>query len=219
MAPGARGTRWFEQRSTAARFPAAMADDGARTCGRGCYGTGTSGMKKGKRAGAHSEDDEQVSGLGGGSEQMARPWRSRLPEVEDDDGESVRGRPTSRESSRRRVRQRRSSWARQRGEGVALAAAAVSGGDGCVRGVFGREPGKGVGEGGREGVPGGAWASPWRSSEDGGGRARQREAGGGRGRTRAPRFPSAYWQEEEDGGGACWAGPTVLGRPLQLGRL
>ena len=24
--------------------------------------------------------------------------------------------------------------------------------------------------------------------------------------------PPAYWQEVEDGGGDCWAGPTVLGR-------
>ena len=62
--PEARWCHGFEQRGSGQESYAAMADGGARECGRGCYGTKTSKTKEGKRSGAHSEFVGGLVGLG-----------------------------------------------------------------------------------------------------------------------------------------------------------
>ena len=70
-----------------------MADNGARACVRGCYGTGTSKTRKGKQSGAHSEVGEKLGGLGGVLHAANRRYWWSEPEEEDDGGVGVAGRP------------------------------------------------------------------------------------------------------------------------------
>ena len=62
--PEARWCHGFEQRGSGQESYAAMADGGARECGRGCYGTRTSKTKEGKRSGAHVDPVEVDGELG-----------------------------------------------------------------------------------------------------------------------------------------------------------
>ena len=74
-----------------------------------------------------------LSALGDGSEVSNQRWRSPVPEVEDEGKGGVVGRPAWRGSVWGSRMKRRSSWACPGGEGEAVAAVVLVGGDGCVR--------------------------------------------------------------------------------------
>ena len=187
-----------------------MADGGARECGRGCYGTGTSKTKEGKRSGAHSEFVGGLVGLGDGLWTTYRRRRSAVPEVEDDVDGGDTARPRLLGSSRRRRRRRWGSRARQRGEGKAVAAAAASGGDelrsvgerGSQRRGWGRESERGGSRG--------CVASSRSTGEEPG------RQGGRRWPARGGHAPPSFWRgRKTTGRRRWWAGPllgcTVLG--------
>ena len=74
-----------------------------------------------------------VIGLGGAPEWPNRRRRAPGPKLGDDDDGGCSGPFWSRETTRRTRAEQRSSGARRRGEGVAVAARELVGGDGCVR--------------------------------------------------------------------------------------
>ena len=69
----------------------------------------------------------------GASEWPNRRRRAPGPKLEDDDDGGCSGAFWSRETMRRTRAEQWSSGARRRGEGVAVAARELVGGDGCVR--------------------------------------------------------------------------------------
>ena len=69
--------------------------------------------------------------------------RARVPKVEEEGEDGIQRCLASRESTKRRRRRWRSSWACRRGEGEAVAAVVHVGGGGRVRVVRGREPEEG----------------------------------------------------------------------------
>ena len=75
-----------------------MADGGARECGRGCYGMGTSKTKEGKRSGAHVdpvEVDGELEGVFGAANRTA----AIAGRGDEDGGDGVAsGHPASRAS-------------------------------------------------------------------------------------------------------------------------
>ena len=99
--PEARWCHGFEQRGSGQESYAAMADGGARECGRGCYGTGTSKMKEGKRSGAHRGCDGGLGELGEAPEPTNLTKMAGGPEVEEDIEGGVAARPGPRGSLRR----------------------------------------------------------------------------------------------------------------------
>ena len=99
--PEARWCHGFEQRGSGQESYAAMADGGARECGRGCYGTGTSKMKEGKRSGAHRGCDGGLGELGEAPEPTNLTKMAGGPEVEEDIEGGVAARLGPRGSLRR----------------------------------------------------------------------------------------------------------------------
>ena len=89
--PEARWCHGFEQRGSGQEGYAAMADGGARECGRGCYGMGTSKTKEGKRSEAHSEFVGGLGELGEASEAANRQRRSSVAEEGKSVGAAPRG--------------------------------------------------------------------------------------------------------------------------------
>src|SRR4051812_8404177 len=89
--------------------------------------------RRGKDTAAHSELNRGLCALGEGLVTTGGRRRSRWPEEEEDVGDSVPRLFPSRGSVGRSRRTARSSWAQQRGEGVAVAVVVLVGGDGGVR--------------------------------------------------------------------------------------
>ena len=99
--PEARWCHGFEQRGSGQESHAAMADGGARECGRGCYGMGTSKMKEGKRSGAHRGCDGGLGELREAPEPTNLTKMAGGPEVEEDIEGGVAARLGPRGSLRR----------------------------------------------------------------------------------------------------------------------
>ena len=158
--------------------------------------------RRGKGTRAHGEVKGADGGAGDDPVGANRRRRSRWPEVEDDDVEGVAVLPSSRGSVELTGTAWRSSRARWMGEGGPVAVATASGGDGSARlrerererrGRERRERSRGsrVLRGVVLGVEAAAGRRRWPKTH-----------------AHVPRFPSAYWQEEEDGSALWWAGPA-----------